>query len=148
MSSLIDTSWIQKYVLVTGAFDVMHVGHIRMLNYASSFGRVFVATDTDEKIKAEKGANRPFNCLSDRIEFLEELHSVYEVMTFGSKEELEEICRLLRPDFRIVGSDWEGKEIVGGAFCKEIKYFPRIQGYSTTRILEDYQPKRVLDDNG
>ena len=58
------------------------------------------------------------------------------VEVFGTPEELVELVRLVAPDIMIVGSDWKGKHIVGGEHAKEIKYFKRIDGYSTTKIIE------------
>ena len=124
-------------VLVTGAFDVMHLGHIKLLQYAASFGKVWVAIDFDEKIKATKGPTRPFNCFSDRKKFLESIIYVDRVVGFGSKEELENLCKAIKPNYRIVGMDWMGKEIVGEKHCKHLRYFDRIPSYSTTRILNE-----------
>jgi cytidyltransferase-like protein len=59
-----------KKVWVNGSFDILHVGHIRQLEYAASLGSVRVGIDTDERIKEKKGKDRPYNTLKDRIEFL------------------------------------------------------------------------------
>lgn len=72
-------------VLVTGAFDVMHIGHIEILKYAASFGKVFVAIDYDDKIKLEKGPNRPFNTFRDRKKFLEAIVYVDSVLRIWLK---------------------------------------------------------------
>lgn len=125
-----------KKVLVTGCFDLLHIGHTRMLDYARSLGdKLFVAIDDDLKVKKEKGNDRPFNKVLDRKEILLELKSVDNVFIFSSDSDLEEICRLYKPDIRVVGSDWLGKTIVGQKFCKEIVYFDRIGDYSTTKVL-------------
>ncbi len=129
-----------KKVLLTGALDVLHIGHIRMLRFAKELagkdGIVFVAIDTDQKIKKEKGGNRPHNKLTDRMEVLSSIEYVDNVVSFDSKEELEEICRIFQPDIRVIGSDWKDKEIVGSQYCKEIIFFDRIEGYSTTKTLQ------------
>lgn len=124
-------------VLVTGAFDVMHIGHIRLLNFAKSLslGILIVMIDTDERIRNTKGQNRPFNCFSDRKEFLQSIKCVDRVFYINSDEDIIETCQIYRP-IRVVGGDWKGKPIVGEEFCKKIVYFDRIPGYSTTRILE------------
>ena len=79
-----------KKVWVNGSFDILHVGHLRLLEYASLFGEVRVGVDTDERIKEKKGSNRPFNTLEDRVEFLYGIKYVTDVVTFGSDEELIE----------------------------------------------------------
>ena len=58
-------------------------------------------------------------------------------MIFFDEEDLERICKEIRPNYRLVGSDWKEKKIVGSEYCKEIIYFDRIPGYSTTNILEN-----------
>ena len=126
----------KQTVLITGAFDIMHVGHIEILKYASTFGRVFVAIDFDSKIKEEKGPNRPFNTFQDRKKFLEAIVYVDTVIGFSSKEHLEQICQVLTPAYRIVGMDWFGKPIVGEKWCRRLRYYDRVGNHSTTRILE------------
>lgn len=125
-----------KTIFLTGAFDVIHVGHIRLLSYARSHGdRLVVATDTDERIKSHKGKDRPFNRQQDRIEVLKSIRYIDEVMTFGSNEQLIDIVSLLHPDVWFAGSDWEGKYFPGKEYAKSVEFFPRIEPYSTTRIL-------------
>jgi len=87
------------------------------------------------RLKKRRANGRPFNCLRDREEFLYAIKYVDNVIVFNSKEELEKICEVFQPDIRVVGGDWKDKEIVGSQFCKEIIFFDRIPGYSTTRIL-------------
>jgi bifunctional ADP-heptose synthase (sugar kinase/adenylyltransferase) len=61
---------------------------------------------------------------------------VDEVRIFNSAEELENLIKDISPDIMVVGTDWRGKTIVGGQFAKKIKYFKRINEYSTTQIIE------------
>ena len=126
-----------KRILISGAYDILHPGHIRILEFAKSLGDVlFVAIDSDRKIKEEKGGNRPHHTAAEREEILLALRSVDNVVVFDSKEELENICKIFQPDVRVVGGDWRGKEIIGAEHCKEIVFFDRIEGYSTTKILQ------------
>lgn len=128
---------IVKTLLLTGCFDVLHLGHVRIIQFANSLcERLVIAIDSDEKVKIEKGSLRPFNNQKDRKEFLVNVKGVDEVRIFDSKEMLERICKEVAPDYRLVGSDWKGKKIVGEEYCKEIVYYDRIPGYSTTNILE------------
>ena len=125
-------------VFINGCFDILHRGHIEMLQYARSLGdRVVVAVDSDEKIFKDKGPNRPVNKLEDRMFFLTRLRDVDEVFHFNTSEELEDLVREVAPEVMIVGSDWRGKTVVGGHYAKEIKFFERIDGYSTTKIIQD-----------
>ena len=126
-----------KTVFVNGCFDILHLGHIKMLEYAKSLGDyLIVALDTDEKVKKAKGDSRPFNNLRDRKEFMLSIKYVDNVIEFSSDEDLVRILNSLKPDIRVLGSDWEGKKIVGENCVKDTRYFRRLDGYSTTKILE------------
>ena len=125
-----------KRVLVTGTMDILHIGHIRLLEYSKSLGDLLnVAIDSDDKVKKDKGESRPFNNQNDRKDFLLSIKVVDNVTIFSSEEDLEELCRIYKPDIRVVGSDWKGKKIVGSEYCREIVYFDRIGDYSTSKIL-------------
>jgi cytidyltransferase-like protein len=76
-------------IWVNGTFDVMHIGHIKLLEHASSLGIVRVGLDTDERIKEKKGLKRPINTLQDRIDFMKSIKYVDSVVSFSSNEELE-----------------------------------------------------------
>ena len=124
-------------VWANGCFDVLHRGHIELFRYAKSLGdKLLVGIDTDEKIKTDKGPARPFNCLEDRVYLLESIKYIDEVQVFGSKEGLESLISSYKPDILVVGSDWRGKEVVGQQYAKTVKFFDRLEKYSTTKILD------------
>jgi len=132
-----------KYILANGAFDVLHTGHIALLNYAKSLGDyLLVALDTDNRIREAKGHDRPVNNEHIRTTIMANLKAVDEVVTFGSDEELIEVIKNYNADIRVIGSDWKGKTVVGEEFCKEIVYFDRVNNESTTKTLDDYVEKR------
>lgn len=123
-------------VWVNGCFDVLHRGHIEMFKHASSLGDILiVGIDSDEKIKEDKGVGRPFNCLADRMEILKAIKYINEVRIFNNRSELEELIKSVKPDIMVIGSDWKGKEVIGAEFSKKVEFFDRIEGYSTTNIL-------------
>lgn len=125
-----------KTVWVNGCFDILHRGHFELFNYAKSLGdRLIVGIDTDEKVTKDKGPDRPYNNIDDRIYALNSLQAVDLTYIFNSREELIQLIKQISPDTLVVGSDWKGKEIVGGMYAKEIVYFNRIKDYSTTNIL-------------
>ena len=125
-------------VWVNGCFDILHRGHYELFNYAKSLGdTLIVGIDSDEKVAMDKGADRPYNKLDDRVYALESLKAVDKVLVFDNRDHLEWLVQITKPDILVVGSDWKNNEIVGGIYAKKIVYFNRIEGYSTTNILSN-----------
>ena len=124
-------------VWTNGCFDILHRGHLEMFKYAKSLGgELIVGIDSDDKVRKDKGPNRPFNNVEDRKFALECIRYIDEVVVFDSREDLEGEIRQLAPDVMVIGSDWKEKEVIGEQYCTKLKFFDRIQGYSTTKILE------------
>lgn len=125
-------------VWTNGCFDVLHRGHIELFKYAKSLGDwLVVGIDSDQKVKKDKGPRRPYNCLADRLEMLNAIRYIDEVCVFHNTLGLSNLIKHKKPDIMVIGSDWKGKTVVGSEHCKELKFFDRINGYSTTKILEN-----------
>ena len=125
-------------IIVNGTFDIVHRGHIELLNYAKSLGnQLLVCIDTDRRVKELKGEDRPINNQYDRQFMLQNLQAVDAVRFFDSAEELEEICKNYQPDIMVKGSDYKDKPIVGSQYCKEIKFVDLVNGYSTTNTIKN-----------
>ena len=123
-------------IWVNGCFDILHRGHFELFNFAKSLGDILVVgIDSNEKIAKDKGPNRPYNNLEDRVYALESLKAIDKVIVFDNRGHLEWLVKITKPDIMVVGSDWKGKEIVGGNHAQKIIYFNRIGNYSTTDIL-------------
>ncbi len=132
-------------VFTNGCFDILHRGHLELFKYAKSLGDEFiVGIDSDDKVKLDKGLSRPYNKLEDRIEMLEALRYVDKVCTFSNTLGLEMLVKEISPDIMIIGSDWRGKKVIGEQYAKELKFFERINGYSTTQILENSSDRRFV----
>ena len=126
-----------KTIFVNGTFDILHPGHVQLLNYARSLGdSLIVAIDSNQRVQELKGTSRPINSEDDRKFMLESLRSVDTVWIFNSDQELEDICRLYNP-IMVKGSDYRGRTIIGQQYCKEIVFYDRIEPYSTTRAIQD-----------
>ena len=126
-----------KTIFVNGTFDILHPGHVQLLNYARSLGdSLIVAIDSDQRVRQLKGDNRPINSEDDRKLMLESLRSVDTVWIFNSDQDLEDICRLYNP-VMVKGSDYRDRHIIGQQYCKEIVFYDRIEPYSTTRAIQD-----------
>ena len=123
-------------VFVNGTFDVLHYGHFKLLEAASQLGdKLYVAIDTDERIKEKKGEHRPFHSLIERKEMLESIKYVNKVFSFSSDEDLITLIRAVNPDVYVIGSDYKGKPIVGEKYLRNIVFIPRLEKFSTTKIM-------------
>lgn len=128
-------------VWVNGTFDVMHVGHIKLLEQASKLGTVRVGLDTDERIKSKKGPTRPVNTLEDRIEFMKSIRYVDSVVSFGSNKELEDRIKEWDADVMVIGNDYKYHEIIGADLVDRVFFFDKIEGKSTSNILKHNSSK-------
>jgi len=131
-------------IIINGSFDILHLGHIRLLQYARSYpdSFVYVLIDSDRRIKKLKGLDRPINNEHERASLLAELKSVDRVDIFDSDEELRNYIKNYDPDLMIKGSDYRGKPIIGSEFCKEIKFYDRLEKYSTTNKIRNIIDRR------
>jgi rfaE bifunctional protein nucleotidyltransferase chain/domain len=132
-------------VFVNGTFDILHMGHLDLLNCAKSLGTyLLVAVDSDNRVTEKKGSDRPFNKIDNRVALLNNLKAVDEVKVFNSDIELEMILQQYKPDIMMIGSDWKGKPVIGSEYAKELIFFDRIIDESTTKTIENYINRRHL----
>lgn len=121
-------------VIVNGTFDILHPGHIALLNYAKSLGAyLLVAIDSDTRVSQLKGPTRPINNQADRKLMLENLKAVDEVCVFNSDEELLHL--ITQCDIMVKGSDYINKPI-NGSDQIEIRFYERTE-HSTTKAIQD-----------
>jgi len=122
-------------VWINGTFDVLHVGHIKLLEYASGMGSLVVGIDSDKRVKELKGQDRPFNTAEDRKEMLLALKYVDSVKIFDSREEMIEMIKEWDPHYMVVGDDYKDKEVIGSEWAKQLIFYTKVKGHSTTKIL-------------
>jgi len=123
-------------IWTNGCYDVLHRGHIELFKYAKSLGHILiVGIDSDQKVKKDKGEDRPINNSEDRKFLLESIRYIDKVLIFNSKEELKNLIKDIKPDIMVIGSDWKGKPVVGQEHAKKLVFFDRIGDYSTTKII-------------
>jgi D-beta-D-heptose 7-phosphate kinase/D-beta-D-heptose 1-phosphate adenosyltransferase len=123
-------------IWVNGCFDILHMGHIEMLKYAKSLGQsLIVGTDSDQRIKSNKGLSRPINNLALRVQFLEAIRYIDTVVTFDTDEQLNDLVRFYNADTMVVGEEYKGRRIVGGECVKNIIFYPKQYGLSTTKLI-------------
>ena len=125
-------------IWTNGCFDILHRGHIELFKYAKSLGdRLVVGIDDDQRVKNSKGGNRPINSLEDRMEMLRSIKYIDDVVWFETDEELDRKVLLSGAEFIVVGTDYENRKVIGSRHVKKIKFYRKIDGYSTTEILEN-----------
>ncbi len=129
----------KKVVFTNGCYDILHPGHIRLLERARSLGDVLVlALNTDASVRRLKGPSRPFFGEETRAELALHLEAVDAVTLFDEETPRELIAAVL-PDILVKGADWAhfiaGREEVEGA-GGEVYALPLEPGYSTTDIAQ------------
>lgn len=124
-------------VIVNGTFDILHRGHLEMLEYAKSQGSyLLVAIDSDRRVKELKGESRPINTVADRRAMLQSLRFVDYVKVFDTTEELIDLIKLYKPDIMVKGSDYQGKSVTGETLIPKVIYYERTE-HSTTKTIQD-----------
>jgi len=124
-------------VIVNGTFDILHPGHIAMLNTARSLGNyLIVCIDTDRRVRELKGESRPINNQTDRKVMLQNLKCVDIVEFFDSEDELIKLIELYKPRVMVKGSDYRGRSVVGETYVPEVFYYDRVGEYSTTNTIQ------------
>ena len=127
----------EKIVWTNGCFDIIHRGHIELFRYAKSLGsKLYVGIDSDSRVKKLKGEQRPINSEEDRRSVLDSIKYIDKTFVFGSGIQLEDLIKQINPSVLVVGSDWRGKDVIGGGHVESVQFFERFGGYSTTKILE------------
>lgn len=124
-------------VIVNGTFDILHRGHIEMLNYAKSLGDyLLVLIDTDDRVRELKGQGRPINNQHDRWFMLKNIKAVDDVWFFNSRESLIEKIKIYDPDIMVKGSDYKNRSVVGKELVPKVVYYDRTE-HSTTKTIQD-----------
>jgi D-beta-D-heptose 7-phosphate kinase/D-beta-D-heptose 1-phosphate adenosyltransferase len=131
-----------KTIWCNGTFDVLHPGHIELFKVAKSLGdKLVVAIDSDEKIKKDKGADRPINSLESRKAILEAIKYIDIVIVFNTAKELARLIALYTPDIIVLGDDWREKEVIGADIAKEVRFLPRVGEYASSDIISKIKSK-------
>lgn len=129
----------KKIVFTNGCFDILHVGHVKYLQIAKSFGDILiVGLNSDASVSRLKGPTRPVNIAEDRAYLLAALEAVDFVVPFESDTPLE-LIKMIKPDVLVKGGDYEGKVVVGTEFAGELKLVDFVDGKSTTKTIQKIQ---------
>lgn len=130
----------RRLVLTNGCFDLLHSGHVALLELARALGDVLVvALNSDESVRGLKGPGRPLLPERERRELLLALEPVDRVAIYDEATPLE-VVRALLPDVLVKGADWGPEDIVGSDAVRarggDVVRIPLVAGRSTSAILE------------
>jgi D-beta-D-heptose 7-phosphate kinase/D-beta-D-heptose 1-phosphate adenosyltransferase len=130
----------RRIVFTNGCFDLLHRGHIAVLNGATALGDVLVvAVNGDESVRRLKGEGRPINPLADRIELVASLSCVDHVVPFDGDRPVD-LIRALRPHVFVKGGDYREETVPEAPLVRslggEVRILDLVGGLSTTRIVE------------
>lgn len=125
----------KKAVFTNGCFDILHSGHVALLEKARSMGGLLiVGLNSDASVRRLKGARRPLNKLADRARVLAALAAVDMVVAFAADTPYE-LIKALRPDVLVKGADYGHGEIVGREFAGRTARVALVKGRSTTKLI-------------
>jgi D-beta-D-heptose 7-phosphate kinase/D-beta-D-heptose 1-phosphate adenosyltransferase len=129
-----------RVVVTNGCFDLLHAGHVTLLEQARALGDVLVvAINSDASVRALKGPGRPLLPEAERAELLRALEPVDRVVIYDQATPLEAV-RALLPEVLVKGADWAEDDIVGSDVVKahggEVVRIALVPGRSTSAILE------------
>ena len=129
----------KRVVFTNGCFDILHVGHVKYLQIAKSFGDILiVGLNSDASVSRLKGPTRPVNIAEDRAYLLAALEAVDFVVPF-EEDTPYELIKMIAPDVLVKGGDYEGKAVIGTEFAGELKLVDFVDGKSTTKTIEKIQ---------
>lgn len=133
----------EQIVLANGAFDMLHVGHLRYLQAARLEGDVLlVAVNSDTSVKASKGPERPIVSETERAELVEGLSCVDYTVLFSDKT-VEEVIRRVQPHVHAKGTDYTAESVPEGDLVRSLGGRVAIVGdpkdHSTTELVEKLQ---------
>lgn len=125
----------KKIVFTNGCFDLLHIGHVRYLEEAKSFGDILIlGLNSDDSVRKLKGPSRPINSQEDRAYVLAALEAVDYVVIFD-EETPYELIKSIQPDILVKGGDYEGKIVIGSDIAKDTKLVQFVEGKSTTSTI-------------
>lgn len=125
-----------KRIITFGTFDVLHVGHVRMLQRARALGDHLIVGVSTDGLNWSKKQKKPVYSQFDRLEIVKAITGVNEVFLEHSLEEKGDYIKKYNADVLVMGNDWEGKFDHWSDLC-QVVYLPRTEGISTTELLAE-----------
>jgi choline-phosphate cytidylyltransferase len=124
-----------RRIITFGTFDVFHVGHLRILERAGSYGDNLVVGVSTDKLSMEKKGRLPVYSQEERREIIQALKCVDDVFFEESLDFKSDYIRQFGADVLVMGDDWQGSFDEFSSLC-EVVYLPRTPAISTTEVIE------------
>ena len=130
----------KRIVSTNGCFDILHVGHVRILKQSKELGDILVVgINSDASVKKLKGEDRPINSQDDRAELLSSLECVDIVSIFDEGTPVE-FLKVVKPNIHVKGADYKPQDLeetpVVESFGGEVKILPLVPQKSTTSLVD------------
>ncbi len=125
-----------KRIITFGTYDLLHVGHIRLLERAAQLGTHLIVGVSSDELNLSKKDRAPIYSTQDRIEIIKSIGCVDEVFVEESLEKKGEYIQKYKADALVMGDDWVGKFDEFKPLC-EVIYLTRTDGISTTKLIGD-----------
>ena len=130
----------QTIVFTNGCFDLLHEGHLYLLKAAKKLGDILiVAVNDDASVKRLKGITRPIESIELRMQKLANLEIVDYVIPFEEDTPLL-LIEKIKPNVLVKGGDYKKEEIVGNKIALQTVIIPLLEGFSSTKIIEQNNP--------
>ena len=131
-----------RKIIVNGTFDILHHGHLAMLNHARILGdELNIAIDSDDRVKKLKGDDRPINSINDRLNLFKTIKYVdkiilYDESDINKEKTLDEIMKIISPNIWVKGDDYKVEDILKKhPHLNKIVLLKSIDNKSTTSII-------------
>ncbi len=132
----------KKIVFTNGCFDIVHSGHISLIEKAKAWGDILIlGLNSDSSVRKLKGNSRPINKEKDRATVLSAIEMVDKIIIF-KEDTPREILKFIKPDILIKGADYKPSKIVGSEFAKKTVRIKLVKGQSTSGIIKKMKNKK------
>ena len=117
-----------------GAFDLMHAGHVQMLEEAKQVCEFLIVGVQEDPSIDRSTKNQPVQSYDERIKMVEACRYVNEVVKYKTEADLYELLQEIKPNVRIIGADWKGKNFTGHDLDIKVYFNSREHTYSTSEL--------------
>jgi D-beta-D-heptose 7-phosphate kinase/D-beta-D-heptose 1-phosphate adenosyltransferase len=129
-----------RCIWTNGCYDILHIGHFRLIEKCRTMAKehncpLFVGIDSDKRVRELKGESRPINSEDIRAESLLSIRGVDRVFVYDTAEELQNLIQTVSPHAIVIGEEYKSKQVIGSEYASVV-FFPKIEGYSTTKLQQ------------